>query len=429
MKSTLLFILTFCTLGLAAQPGWTWEPLPDMPEAVANNAVVSAMSNDTMCVYSFAGIDETLEPQGIHLKTFKYNTLSQQWSQLADVPDSQGKIAAGASYVNGLIYVVGGYYVQDNFSETSSDDIHIFDPQTDSWLDDGAVIPVPIDDQVQVTWRDSLIYVVTGWSDNGNVNDVQIYDTYLDQWSAGTSTPNNSIYKAFGASGEIVGDTIYYHGGVSGSFSFVANSRMRKGVINEDDPTQIDWSQLDNSPGEPGYRSAAAVWNDRLFWIGGGGVAYNFDALAYNGSGVVAPVPRILTYYAGIDFWEDGFTTPEEVMDFRGIGKVDETSWILCGGIGPDQNVLTSTWLLTYDPSVGVGSAAFSELEWVLVNDQLAVNTSQTVDIQVYAATGELLYQGKTRKGEPVDLSLFNGLLIVHLQTEGYLPEIIKVKR
>jgi len=61
-----------------------------MPEPVANNAVVSAMCGDTLCVYSFCGIDETKTPAGIHLKSWRYNTVTQVWSQLADVPDDTG---------------------------------------------------------------------------------------------------------------------------------------------------------------------------------------------------------------------------------------------------------------------------------------------------------------------------------------------------
>ena len=40
-------------------------------------------------------------------------------------------------------------------------------------MPDGADIPKAIDDQVQAVWQDSLIYVITGWSNTTNVVDVQ----------------------------------------------------------------------------------------------------------------------------------------------------------------------------------------------------------------------------------------------------------------
>jgi hypothetical protein len=355
MKFIELLFLVVIGAPCFAQQGWTWTALPPMPEPVANNAVVEAMSNDTLCIYSFCGIDETKQPAGIHLKAWKYNTVSQIWSAMPDVPDENGgKIAAGASVVDNIIYLIGGYHVASNMSEVSSEKVHRFDPNTDTWLSDGSPIPVPIDDHVQAVWNNSWIYVITGWSDSGNVNDVQIYNPNVDQWSVGTPTPNGVNYEAFGTSGTIIGDTIYYFGGVQGSFSFTANAKLRKGVIDTMDPAIIEWSQLEDSPGGPGYRTAAAHYEDQLFWIGGAGVAYNFNGQAYNGTGGVEPTGRIATYYAGIDQWLDDTLTGEEVMDLRGIGKVSPTAWILCGGMETDQMVSNRTFLLEYDPSVSV---------------------------------------------------------------------------
>lgn len=401
------FAMVWSFIGYA-QPGWEWVSLPEMPESVANNAVVEAMSNDTLCVYSFCGIDESLEPAGIHLKSFKYNTVSQVWSILADVPDQQGKIAAGASFVNGLIYVVGGYYVNEDFSELSSDDVHVFDPNTDSWLPDAANIPVPIDDHVQVV-KDDLIYIVTGWSDTQNVPDVQIFDTSNNIWLEGTSTPNNGIYKAFGASGTIVGDCIYYHGGVNGAIQFVANSRMRRGCIDPNDPTQIEWDSLDQSPGVDGYRSACMSYQDRMFWVGGGATAYNFDALAYNGSGAVSPEQRILTYYASYDLWEDAYGSPHPIMDLRGIAKVNDNQWIICGGIGDNREVLNSTYLLSYDESVSIQYQ--EELQWHIQERTVYFNETMS-DIKLMNAQGKTI-QSSQHTNQVSFEQPFYGLAIV----------------
>lgn len=398
MKFISLLFLAFTTLTSFAQQGWTWTALPAMPEPVANNAVVEAMSNDTLCVYSFCGIDETKTPGGIHLKAWKYNTVSQVWSALPDVPDENGgKIAAGASAVDNIIYLIGGYHVAANFSETSSDKVHRFDPNTDSWLSDGSPIPIPIDDHVQAVWNSSWIYIITGWSNSGNVNDVQIYNPNVDQWSAGTATPNGVNYEAFGTSGTIIGDTIYYYGGVQGSFSFTANAKLRKGVIDPLNPYEITWSQLENYPGGPGYRTAAANYEDQLYWIGGAGMAYNFDGIAYNGTGGVEPTGRIATYYAGSDQWLEDNGTGEEVMDLRGIGQVSPTSWIICGGMEGNQVVSDRTFLLTYDSSVSLNEVK-DEVEIKLINGVLEVQSMETIRaLQLHTLNGELVAEAHFR--------------------------------
>ena len=114
-------------------------------------------------------------------------------------PDTLGKVAAGASRVGNIIYIFGGYHVLANGDEISSNKVHRFDVSQNQFISDGAPIPIPIDDHVQAVWKDSLIFVVTGWSNSQNVANVQIYNPSTDTWLAGTSVPNTSHDKVFGA--------------------------------------------------------------------------------------------------------------------------------------------------------------------------------------------------------------------------------------
>jgi len=137
---------------------------------------------------------------------------------------------------------MGGYQVLSNGNEISSNIVNRFDPRTNTYLTNGANISIPIDDHVQAVWNDSLIYVITGWTNTANVPNVQIYDPANDNWSVGTATPNNSLYKAFGASGTIIGNTIYYHGGAVSSGNFSGQTTLRVGQIDPNNPTQITWN-------------------------------------------------------------------------------------------------------------------------------------------------------------------------------------------
>ena len=197
LQSIKVFSLILITpLALFSQ-FWEVTEVGTLPEPVSNNAVCKGFVNDTPFVYSFSGIDTTKIYSGIHLKSFRFNTVTGQVIQLPDLPDAMGKIAAGASRIDNVIYIIGGYHVFSNGAETSSSKVHRFDIASNSFLADGTDIPVSIDDHVQAVWRDSLIYVITGWSNTGNVPDVQIYDPVSDSWLAGTSTPNTHDYKSF----------------------------------------------------------------------------------------------------------------------------------------------------------------------------------------------------------------------------------------
>lgn len=397
MKEMKLLLTALCiviSIALNAQNGWQWTVLPSMPEPVANNAVVSGISNDTLAVYSFCGIGDGLNPENIHLKSFKYNTVSSSWTLLDDVPDATGKLATGASFVNGKIYLAGGYHVASNFNETSSNKLHVFNPVSDTWQDDAAPIPVPIDDHVQVNYKDSLIYLITGWSNTSNVSDVQVFNTYVNSWEAGTPVPSNTAYRVFGASGEIVEDTIYYAGGVKSSGQFTAGNRLRKGVISAN-PLEIEWSLLDENPGEAIYRSAVISNAEKLFWVGGTGDAYNFDGLAYDGSGPAAPEARVLEFNTTTSTWIEGDLAPFAIMDFRGAARLSDTEWIICGGLVNGPEVSDQVYLLSYDSTTSISDGDFSScINWTCSSEELVISSScniQISSVSLFDNAGRLL--------------------------------------
>lgn len=328
---------------------WEWEELATMPQAISNNSVTAATIDGVPHVFSFSGIDTSKIYSGISNKSFRYNVETNEWDTIPDLPMDLTVIAAGASTVKNKIYIAGGYHVLASGNEISVDNIHIYDPETNTYTA-GAPIPIAIDDQVQAVWRDSLIYLVTGWSQNGNVPDVQIYDTANDVWLEGTPVENNNIYRAFGASGAIIEDTIYYTGGSS---PFVLRPFLRKGIINPENPTEIEWSFVEDSLAL-GYRAAATTFKaneeteEQAMWLGGGLVSYNYDGIAYNGSGGVPATDRLVFYSPKTDSLtsENGLIPP--TMDLRGLAKISDTEFIVAGGMKEEQMVTDRTFALRW---------------------------------------------------------------------------------
>ncbi|MBW8050353.1 MAG: T9SS type A sorting domain-containing protein [Cytophagales bacterium] len=402
LTSTILFLLIFIA-PIYAQNSWTWQELNPMPEKVSNNAVAAAVKDSVTYVYSFMGIDSTKLWSGIHLKAFRYNTQTNVWDTIAPVPDNLTRIAASANTVKNKIYIIGGYHVYANNSEVSSNKIFIYDPQSDSYSQ-GVNLPVAIDDQVQVVWRDSLIFIITGWSNTGNVSSVQIYNPALDTIMQGTPVPNNNLYKAFGASGVIIGDTIYYCGGVEHSTWKNVNF-LRKGVINPVDPSDITWTNPATNPGDKGYRMGAVVYGNTGFWIGGAGNSYNYDGIAYDGTGGVDPLDRIMAYHAKSQTWEVDTATPFSVMDLRNITQIDSNQYIIAGGMLPGQAVSNRAFLLTYTPPPVTGITSIKSADNIKVypnpvNNTLQVNINGTVDnstlkIELMDITGKILIDEK----------------------------------
>lgn len=413
-----LYAFLICTLfyyGSYAQTAWTWELLDSMPARVANNAVAYGQDETNEYVFSFGGIDSTKVHTGVNKRAFRYTIGTDSWEEIAPLPFTLSNIASGASTVNNIIYIIGGYHVNPGGSEVSSDEVIRYDPTTNTYLSNGATIPVPIDDQVQCVWRDSLIYVVTGWSNTGNVPDVQIYDPALDSWSVGTPTPNTNDYKAFGASGEIIGDTIYYYGGASMGINFPARKLLRKGVINSADPTEIEWTLLEDGPNTL-YRSAALKYDNSLFWAGGSAISYNYNGVAYNGSGGVPPLTQIMRFEHTFEDWFAGEGAPFGVMDLRGIAQISATEWIICGGMVEDQYVSRKTYKLTYDPVVGSLNESTAENSIIHIIDNKILTDQQAKTITIYGVDGKVV--ANVDPSAPFIPAQINGILIVKVEFE-----------
>ncbi len=391
----LCLILACCISTLAfSQAHWEITSLSPMPERVTNNAVVEGYSNGQPYVYSFAGLDSTKEYSGIHLRSFRYSILENSWETLPELPDTLGKIAAAASRIGDIIYIIGGYHVFSDGSELSSDRVHRFDTQTNAFLTDGSPIPIAIDDQVQAVWRDSLIYVVTGWSDFQNVVNVQIYNPATDEWQAGTSVFSGNTYPAFGAAGTIVGDTIFYYGGARNS-DFGIQRHIRKGVINPDNPTEINWSAFILDGNLRDYRAAATNVSGNIYWVGGSNQTYNYNGIAYSNGQGVNPNNQSLYYQPGNGYYEVD-NSQDLPMDLRGIATFGDTIRYLAGGMLADQTV-TNQLIKLEVLGLPVSTEALSTVQLALqvspnpVSEELTVDLPARSQVRLFDRSGQLL--------------------------------------
>lgn len=340
-----IFSVSFCILvTISYAQNWTLEPVGQLPFKTSNNAVALAKVKDIPYIFSFSGIDESLDHTGIHLKSGSVNLVTGEAFQYDDVPDTLGKVASAASTVNNKIYIIGGYHVFNDGSEKSSNLVHCFNPETGKWEEDREQIPTPIDDHVQAVWEDSLIYVISGWSDTRNVPDVQIYNPTDNSWKYGTSLPNNNRYMTFGASGTIIGNTIYYLGGASMTNFFPATFWLRIGEINPKNPTEIKWRDSLLSPTDKYYRSACANVGGYPIWFGGSTSTYNYNGFAYTDGSVVQPSNQSLL------LTEQIYRTNSEAlpMDIRGIGNLSSISKIIAGGTYKDRKVSNEVIRVTW---------------------------------------------------------------------------------
>lgn len=426
-----LVIIFLSTLQiLPAQLIGHWESRSPMPVRRSNMATASLQIGDTTWIYTFMGIDSNKTcGQAIRLEAYKYNTVSDQWSPIASVPDTAGRIAASATGLNGKVYLIGGYHVHPDCDETTSSRLDIYDPLTDTWSA-GPTMLIRVDDHVQVTWKDSLIILVSGWSGTANTRAVTIYDTYLNQWSQANNVGGPGL---FGHAGSIVGDTILYiDGALIQGPTFSAINAARMGVIQNGDPHLIAWTPLGAHPGPKVYRGGGFSYGSRILFTGGTSNAFNIDGIGYNGVPSVES-GRTFGYDLATATWEEYARNPDSVMDVREVVKVGENEFFVVGGMEANQTVTNKVSVFVVDTVlVGQKEQAQDELGMIVSPNpakktfrlRIVLSAPAQAQVQLRDAAGrivaelmqETLPAGSTvRDIHPQALGLTAGLYFVDL--------------
>ncbi len=312
--------------------------LPPLPMAVSNNAVAAGNVAGRQVIFSALGIDSSKQWAGITRRAFQLTVGAEGWRELPPVPGPVGRLAATAQVVGGKLYLFGGYTVAADGAERSAPALDIFDPATARWSA-GAPMPVPVDDAVSGVYRDSLIYLVSGWHDTDNVDLVQIYDLAADRWVAGTKFPGAA---AFGHTGGVLGQSILVIDGakkIGGPSRFDLAAQTWLGRIDPADPTKIEWRKLPPHPGPPRYRAAAAPCPAQGLILVAGGTdnPFNYNGVGYDGR-PAEPLASVLAFDPGSAAWKVMAPLGEPTMDHRGLITSGGNGWTV-GGMRAGQQV------------------------------------------------------------------------------------------
>ncbi len=309
---------TLCLCALAQ----IWSGAPPLPAPVTNNAVAAWSDGTTTTVYSFLGLDSTKVWSGLTNRAFAWTVGGPGWREIEPVP-GPGRLAATAQTVGNRVYVFGGYTVAEDGSERSVSNVDVFDPSSGSWSG-AAPMPVPVDDAVSGVWRDSLIYLVSGWHDTDNVSNVQIYDPASDTWHQATPIPGRPV---FGHTGGLAGNTIVYVDGArrsDGPIRYRLEFSSWRGEIDPRNPTQISWRAITKHPGPALYRAAAVAVGSNVIFAGGTGNAYNYNGIGYDGI-PSRPLDTVFAFDVESRAWRVLPSLAVPSMDHRGI--------VLAGGL------------------------------------------------------------------------------------------------
>ena len=313
--------------------------LPSFPTTISNNAVTSVDNGDgTHTLYSFMGTTEPRRPNFVTTAAYRLDWPNGDWTQIADVPDlnGRGRIGANAISVAGEVYLMGGYTIPG--TEITDDRLFRYNPATNDYTQ-LASVPVEVDDTVVGVFDDRYIFMASGWHGPifDNVLTVQYYDTQTDTWHETDPMPGPAS-GVFGHAGTVIDNRIISTDGVTTNGGFNITDRMFVGEIvagANAGELDVQWAELPAHPGLPTYRGAASqgAEDGQMLLIGGTDNPYNFNGIGYNGV-PSNPVDQALLFDPDSGAWQTLAITGDYLpsMDHRGLVRVGD-GWVTIGGM------------------------------------------------------------------------------------------------
>lgn len=314
-----------------------------LPEPVSNNAV--AYHAPTQTAYSFAGLGADKNWKSVHAKSYKCELLTKTCETITPLPDGIGRLAASAQIIGDVIYVLGGYSVDEAGEEISTPEVWAFDVTTQSYTRK-ADMPIPVDDSVALSFQDRYLYLISGWHKDDNVVNVQMYDTRTDIWSPASDWRGIPV---FGHAGGIVDNVMVVCDGVQiipaksarDKRQFTEISACWRGDINAENPKEILWRKLDALPGKGNYRMAATGWVERniVLFAGGTNNPYNYNGIGYDKI-PSQPSAHVWGYDISADEYILFKDKAKPSMDHRALIHLQGNQFATFGGMGREQKIL-----------------------------------------------------------------------------------------
>jgi len=331
------------------------KELPPLPEGRSNNPAARLDGSSATTWFTGLGIGPGKTRHDLRADGWLFREgLDAEWQAVPGLPAYRGlagRLGSHAVTVDGAIHVIGGYTVAENHEERSTPGIYRLEIGPQPGWRRVSQMPVPVDDSVALVYEDRYVFLVSGWSDTGNVNLVQVWDSREQAWLQAEPWPGQPV---FGHAGGLVGNRMVVCGGagirypVDGPRQFAASGQCWLGTIRDDDLRRLDWRPLPTMPGGPRYRAGAvglqAGDTALVVFAGGADRPYNYDGQGYDGNPAAA-LATVVSFDLDAGRWQCHRSMTEARMDHRALLE-DDGRLVLIGGMDRRREVLGSALYL-----------------------------------------------------------------------------------
>lgn len=330
----------------SAAAGDAWQPVPDLPVSVGDNAVASYQGT----VYSAFGYNGVADTRDL----YAYSADSGAWTKLAPAADTREAPAHGV--IGGRFYASGGWGANGDPDAK----LEIYDIATNTWST-GASSPKPYAGAGTAVLGGKLYSVGGCTADVCGTTDVTAYDPATDTWSTAASYPEDVAWESCGA----IGGKLYCAGGT------IDAGTLTHGYVY--DPAADSWTPIADQPTDA-WGAAYTAANGLLLVKGG---AVDDSAALTNQTWAYQPDDNTWT------------ALPNATASlYRGGGA---TGFYAVGGLAGQVPAKTAEVLPGYDQADSADVGWLAESTGTVT---LAPGASATVTVTLDAAAPEISQPG-----------------------------------
>eukprot|EP00899_Mesostigma_viride_P005036 jgi/Mesvir1/14533/Mv25029-RA.1 len=263
-------------LSIFAGSGY-WNPRKDMPDVKADFQAVSAGG----FVYLFGGLDDD---NVVLNTTVRYDPVYHKYVYNKPMPEPRFRY--GAAYLDGKIYLIGGFRDGDSFPEKC---MLVYTVATDTWATGACTVDYHGDTCAAAI--NGKLYVAGGYGEGYVISNVtEEYDPATGAWQrvADMPTPRGDLSCAAVDNKLFVVGGYYDPSGTWRPDSFLPTVEFY-------DPRTGRWATGANMTRARGDKAIVVLDSNRMLVIGG-----ETDT---NGVATLVPVNDVELYYADMDRW------------------------------------------------------------------------------------------------------------------------------
>jgi N-acetylneuraminic acid mutarotase len=206
-------------------------------------------------IYVIGGVDK---PGKALDRVEVYNIKNDSWKKVAPLP--QPLHHSAASSFNGKVYVIGGSSSYSSSDWIPSNKLFIYDLIVDKWIE-GKPMPTARG-AATANFVNGILYVIGGYGSSQIVDVNEAYDPCLNEWTSKKPMPTPRHHAA----SAVVDNQLFVIGGTRIGFYPIVNTDIAERY----DPKEDKWITLEPMTSKRSGSSAVSINNTKTIYVFGG---------------------------------------------------------------------------------------------------------------------------------------------------------------